>query len=70
MQNIAVSGVNITSPASFEITATGGGVVVDSGTTLAYLPEPAYTQFVNAVSHIQASVGSHSSNRHSFAIDQ
>jgi hypothetical protein len=50
MQNIAVNGVNITTPASFAISpTTGGGVVMDSGTTLAYLPDPAYTQFVNAI---------------------
>ena len=50
MENIAVNGVNITTAASFAVTATGGGVIMDSGTTLAYLVEPAYTQFVTAVS--------------------
>lgn len=50
MENIAVNGVNITTPASFAIGSTGGGVIMDSGTTLSYLVDPAYTQFVTAVS--------------------
>lgn len=50
MQNIAVSGVNITSPAAFDITNLNAGVILDSGTTLATLAEPAYTDFQSAVS--------------------
>lgn len=50
MQNIAVNGRNVTTPASFDTTSTSaGGVIMDSGTTLAYLVDPAYTQFVNAI---------------------
>jgi hypothetical protein len=51
MENIAVNRVNITDASVFAITASGeGGVIMDSGTTLAYLVEPAYTEFINAVS--------------------
>ncbi|KAG0571210.1 hypothetical protein M758_6G210100 [Ceratodon purpureus] len=49
MENIAVDGVNITDPTSFAIGVSGGGVIMDSGTTLSYLVEPAYTQFINAI---------------------
>lgn len=42
--NIAVSGVNVTTPASFDLSTTGG-VIFDSGTTLTYLVQPAYGQF-------------------------
>ncbi len=51
--NIAVNGMNITSPSVFTLLdksgGTGGGVIFDSGTTLAYLVDPAYTNFVTAV---------------------
>jgi hypothetical protein len=51
--NIAVNGMNITSPSVFTLSdksgGTGGGVIFDSGTTLAYLVDPAYTNFVTAV---------------------
>jgi hypothetical protein len=51
--NIAVNGMNITSPSVFTLSdksgGTGGGVIFDSGTTLAYLVDPAYTSFVTAV---------------------
>jgi len=51
MQNIAVNGVNITTPASFEISpGANEGVIMDSGTTLAALADPAFTDFLNAVS--------------------
>lgn len=57
MQNIAVNGRNVTTPASFDTTSTSaGGVIMDSGTTLAYLVDPAYTQFVNAVSTFESSM--------------
>lgn len=49
LQNIGVNGVNVTDPTSFEITASNEGVIMDSGSTLAYLIEPAYDQFVAAV---------------------
>lgn len=49
MQNIAVNGVNITSPAAFDITNLNAGVILDSGTTLATLAEPAYTDFQSAI---------------------
>lgn len=49
MLNIAVNGVNVTTPSAFEITATGGGVIFDSGTTLSYLTQPAYGKFLTAV---------------------
>lgn len=42
--NIAVSGVNVTTPAAFDLSTTGG-VIMDSGTTLTYLVQPAYGQF-------------------------
>jgi hypothetical protein len=51
MQNIAVNGTNITTPASFDLKPDGtGGAVVDSGTTTALLIQPAYDQFQAAVS--------------------
>jgi hypothetical protein len=42
--NIAVSGVNVTTPAVFDLSTTGG-VIMDSGTTLTYLVQPAFGQF-------------------------
>ncbi|KAG0623566.1 hypothetical protein M758_3G183700 [Ceratodon purpureus] len=42
--NIAVRGVNVTTPAAFDLSSTGG-VIMDSGTTLTYLVQPAYGQF-------------------------
>lgn len=48
--NIAVNGMNITTPASFEVTSGGGGVIMDSGTTLAYLVQNVYTEFIAQVS--------------------
>lgn len=44
LHNVAVNGVNVSSPASFDLAATGG-VIFDSGTTLTYLVQPAYRQF-------------------------
>lgn len=49
MLNIAVNGVNVTTPSAFEITTSGGGVIFDSGTTLSYLTQPAYGKFLTAV---------------------
>ena len=49
MLNIAVNGVNVTTPSAFEITNSGGGVIFDSGTTLSYLTQPAYGKFLTAV---------------------
>lgn len=54
--NIAVNGMNITSPSVFTLSdksgGTGGGVIFDSGTTLAYLVDPAYTNFVTAITQV------------------
>jgi len=47
--NVAVNGMNVSSPASFDL-ATTGGVIFDSGTTLTYLVQPAYGQFQSGVS--------------------
>jgi len=46
--NIAVSGVNVTTPDSFDLSTTGG-VIFDSGTTLTYLVQPAYGKFQEGV---------------------
>ena len=42
--NIAIRGVNITTTAAFDL-PTAGGVIMDSGTTLTYLVQPAFGQF-------------------------
>lgn len=53
MQNIAVNGMNITTPDSFTIVpGLNEGVIMDSGTTLATLAEPAFTQFLTAVTSV------------------
>jgi hypothetical protein len=48
--------MNITSPSVFTLSdksgGTGGGVIFDSGTTLAYLVDPAYTNFVTAITQV------------------
>lgn len=42
--NIGVSGTNVTTPTAFDL-SNSGGVIMDSGTTLTYLVQPAYDQF-------------------------
>ena len=42
-------------PSVFTI-ATGDGTIIDTGTTLAYLPDEAYVPFVQAVSLFSSSV--------------
>ncbi len=50
LQNIAVNGVNVTTPVPFEIVpGSNDGVIMDSGTTLATVAEPAFTNFLTAV---------------------
>lgn len=52
LQSISVNGqILAINPAVFA-TSSSRGTIVDSGTTLAYLPEEAYVPFVNAVSFI------------------
>lgn len=46
--NIGISGRNVTTPASFDLEYTGG-VIIDSGTTLTYLVQPAYDEFRRGV---------------------
>lgn len=48
LQNIAVEGTNVTTAASFDLSTTGG-VIFDSGTTLTYLVQPAYEEFISGV---------------------
>jgi hypothetical protein len=52
LQNIAVNGVNVTTPVSFEIVpGSNDGVIMDSGTTLATVAEPAFTNFLTAITN-------------------
>jgi hypothetical protein len=50
LQNIAVNNINVSQPSVFAIpNYGGGGVIFDCGTTLAYIVQPAYGDFVDAV---------------------
>lgn len=50
LQSISVNGQTLSiDPEAFAITDDQGGTIVDSGTTLAYLADGAYTPFVNAI---------------------
>lgn len=54
LENIAVSGTNVTTAGAFDLSTTGG-VIFDSGTTLTYVVTSAYRQF-------EAGVGLYTSN--------
>ncbi|KAG6580648.1 Polyadenylate-binding protein 7, partial [Cucurbita argyrosperma subsp. sororia] len=49
LQSIAVNGQTLSIDPSVFATSNNRGTIVDSGTTLAYLVEEAYTPFVNAI---------------------
>lgn len=49
LQSISVNGQKLAIDSSVFATSTNTGTIVDSGTTLAYLPEAAYDVFVNAI---------------------
>ncbi|KAI7743367.1 hypothetical protein M8C21_003550 [Ambrosia artemisiifolia] len=52
LQSISVNGQTLPiDPSTFEISDNQGGTIIDSGTTLAYLAEAAYTPFVDAVTY-------------------
>lgn len=50
LESIAVNGETLSIDASAFTTSSSSGTIIDSGTTLAYLAESAYTPFVNAIS--------------------
>lgn len=51
LQSISVNGQTLSiDPSVFAIDDNQGGTIIDSGTTLGYLAEGAYTPFVDAVS--------------------
>ncbi|KAF5799561.1 putative nepenthesin [Helianthus annuus] len=50
LQSISVNGQTLPiDPSTFAISDNQGGTIIDSGTTLAYLAEAAYTPFVDAI---------------------
>lgn len=51
LQSISVNGQKLPIDSSVFTTSSNAGTIIDSGTTLAYLSEEAYTPFVNAVSN-------------------
>ncbi|XP_057541495.1 aspartic proteinase 36 [Amaranthus tricolor] len=50
LQSISVNGQKLPIDSSVFTTSSNAGTIIDSGTTLAYLSEEAYTPFVNAIS--------------------
>ena len=50
LQSIAVNNQILPIDPSVFTIATGDGTIIDTGTTLAYLPDEAYNPFVQAVS--------------------
>jgi hypothetical protein len=50
LQSIAVNGQILPIDPSVFTIATGDGTIIDTGTTLAYLPDEAYSPFIQAVS--------------------
>jgi hypothetical protein len=59
LQNIAVNNINVSQPSVFAIpNYGGGGVIFDCGTTLAYIVQPAYGDFVDAVGFLHACLSS------------
>lgn len=50
LQSIAVNNQILPIDPSVFTIATGDGTIIDTGTTLAYLPDEAYVPFVQAVS--------------------
>ena len=56
LQSIAVNNQILPIDPSVFTIATGDGTIIDTGTTLAYLPDEAYVPFVQAVSLFSSSV--------------
>jgi len=53
LQSISVNGQPLQIDPAVFATSNNRGTIVDSGTTLSYLAEEAYTTFVNAVSYVR-----------------
>jgi len=53
LQSISVNGQFLQIDPAVFATSNNRGTIVDSGTTLSYLAEEAYTTFVNAVSYVR-----------------
>ncbi|KAJ8768222.1 hypothetical protein K2173_021162 [Erythroxylum novogranatense] len=52
LQSISVAGQTLSINPSVFATSSNTGTIIDSGTTLAYLPEVAYNSFVSAVTNV------------------
>uniref|UniRef100_M4EPJ7 Peptidase A1 domain-containing protein n=1 Tax=Brassica campestris TaxID=3711 RepID=M4EPJ7_BRACM len=57
LQSIAVNNQILPIDPSFFTLATGDGTIIDTGTTLAYLPDEAYNPFVQAISSAVSQYG-------------
>jgi hypothetical protein len=57
LQSIAVNGQILPIDPSVFTIATGDGTIIDTGTTLAYLPDEAYSPFIQAVANAVSQYG-------------
>lgn len=74
LKSIDVGGISLQLPTSLFANGATTGTIIDSGTTLAYLPEPAYNQLMDAILSSQPSLrvartGQFSCFRYSESVD-